>query len=174
MYKFLIVMLLGINIFASQLILTQGEIQAHTKVFGDNKIDPSTNMIESTLTIDDSLESIKGDITIDFLSLRSDNKDRDQHMYELVSSKNKTKITVTIKEIKKEVNSYILKASLNLNGVKKDIISKLSIDQVNNIIKLNGDFSIKLTSFGMKPPTMFFLTVRDQIDIKYNLTYKKE
>jgi hypothetical protein len=40
----------------------------------------------------------------------------------------------------------------------------------NKQLLLNGEFSFNLTDFSLEPPTMMFLTVRNQIDIFYNIT----
>ncbi|WP_024954766.1 YceI family protein [Sulfurospirillum arcachonense] len=158
---------------ASDLTLQKGNISAHTEIFGDSNINPSTKEIHSKLMIDANIESLRGKIFIDTLSLNSDKKDRDEHMYELLNTQLHKTISYEIKEISKIKDDYQIAGVLTLNGVQKDVLSIASIKQDSNNLSLEGNFSIQLTQYDMTPPTLLFLTVRDQIDITYNLTYKK-
>ncbi len=176
MHKLIFILLLSIFSYANNLVFQKGEIKAHTEIFGDSKIDPLTKEIDSNITIDENIESIKGKISINSLSLKSDNKDRDIHMYDVLNIKIHPKISIDIKNLKKNTEdstTYIINGLLNLNGITKEIISLVLINKEKNLIALNGDFSIKLSDFNINPPTLLFLEVRDQIDIKYNLLYKK-
>lgn len=176
MHKLILLVLFSIFSYANNLVLQEGEIKAHTEILGDSKIDPSTKTINSKLTIDKNIESIKGDISISSLTLKSDNEDRDKHMYEVLNIEVHPKIHLNIIDIKKDEkdgNLYNINASLTLNGVTKNIISNSKIAEENNIINFDGSFSIKLTQFNIEPPSLLFLTVRDQIDINYNLSYEE-
>ncbi len=84
MYKIIILALLAIGANAADLTLIGGQIKAHTEVFGDSHINPSSKQIESLVTIDDTIDSIKGKISITALSLKSDNDARDKDMYEAI------------------------------------------------------------------------------------------
>lgn len=168
----LFLVLCGFSI-ANSLVLQEGKIQAHTEVFGDSTINPETKNIQSNLSMDDSIESIKGIISIKALSLASDNKDRDDHMYELLNTKINPTIKFDLTTIEKLQDGYKLTGLLTLNGISKKVETIATIFSTDKTISFAGDFSILLTEFNMEPPTMFFLTVRDQIDIKYTLIYNK-
>ncbi|MAC82752.1 MAG: hypothetical protein CL624_01320 [Arcobacter sp.] len=175
MHKLLMLVFLSVFAFANNLVLQNGEIEAHTEVFGDNEINPKTQNIDSSLNYENSIESIRGKINILSSSLKSKKEDRDKNMYELLNSSIYPNITFNITDIKKDKNKqFQIKGNLTLNAVTKEIISLVTIEESENIFSINGTFFIKLTQFNMKPPKMFFLTVRDKIDIKYNLIYKKD
>lgn len=171
MHNLILLIIFSVFSFANNLVLQEGEIIAHTEIFGDSEIDSKTNKIKSILTINKDIESIKGNISIMSSSLISDNLDRDEHMYKVLNIQANPRIDLEIKSIHKVESDYQINASLLLNGVQKDISSIASITTVKNITNLVGNFSIKLTQFNMEPPSMLFITVRDQIDIKYNLSY---
>ena len=173
MHKLILIILLSIFSFANNLTLEKGEIQAHTEIFGDSKIDPRTEDIISTLIIEQNIESIKGKIFFNSLSLISDNLDRDKHMYKLLNIKTNPSITFEIKSIQKLDTNYQMNGFLTLNGVKKEISTIVIIGEHKQLLNLRGKFSIKLTQFNMEPPTLLFLTVRDKIDINYKLSYTK-
>lgn len=159
---------------ANEVKLVDGKIQAHTEVFGDSTINPETTKINAILKKDENLESLKGKFSIEAISLISDNKDRDTHMYEVLKSETSPLITFEITSISKNEKGYEVNGILQMNNVRKPLSSVATIAKKDENILLNGDFSIKLTDFGLEPPTMFFLTVRDQIDIKYHFNLKEE
>ncbi len=175
MFKLVVILLVALYANGSQLKLLGGKIQAHTEVFGDRHIDPATTSIGSELSIKDSIESLQGKIFIHANTLVSEKKDRDENMYELLNVVKFPTISVKIHSLTKiEEDKYKLVGILTLNGVSKKITSDVVITETGNMVTLNGSFDINLTSYDMEPPVLLFLTVRDQIDISYNLKYKKE
>lgn len=170
MFKLLIILSLALFANANNLTVQNAEIKAHTNVFGDSEINPTTKNVKSDLTIENGIESIKGKIYFDTLTLISEKKDRDTNMYKLLNVEKFKTISFDIKSITKNETDYEIKGALTLNGITKNIKAKIIINQQNNEILLNGGFSFNLTDFNLEPPTMLFLTVRNQIDISYNIS----
>lgn len=170
MFKLLVILSLALFVNANSLTVQNGEIKAHTEVFGDSEINPTTKNVKADLTIENSIESIKGKIYFETLTLISDKKSRDEHMYELLQVEKFKTISFDIRSITKNETDYEIKGALTLNGVTKNIKAKIIINQQNNQILLNGGFSFNLTDFNLEPPKMMFLTVRNQIDITYNIS----
>lgn len=170
MFKLLVILSLALFANANSLTVQNGEIKAHTEVFGDSEINPTTKNVKADLTIENSIESIKGKIYFETLTLISDKKSRDEHMYELLQVEKFKTISFDIRSITKNETDYEIKGALTLNGVTKNIKAKIIINQQNNQISLNGGFSFNLTDFNLEPPKMMFLTVRNQIDITYNIS----
>lgn len=171
--KVILLLVLCLGAFANDLVLLKGKVVAHTEVFGDSEINPYTNTIQTALIIDDNVESIRGQIYFDVLTLVSNKKDRDENMYKLLNSQKYNKISFEITNIVKNETNYDISGLLNLNGVSKNITVKSNIIEEGNKVVLDGNFSFNLTDFKLEPPTMFFLTVRDQIDITYKISLKK-
>lgn len=174
MFKIFSLLFVAVFLNAGHLTIQEGNIKAHTEVFGDSTIDPETKDISSYLTIEDSIESIKGLVSIKSISLKSDNEKRDGNMYETINANNHPLISFKFENIEKNEDSYLITGILNLNGKNKEIKSIAKIEDLSNALKINGNFSFNLTDFGIEPPTLLFLTVRNQIDIAYNLNYTKE
>ena len=170
MFKLLVILSLALFANANNLTVQNGEIKAHTEVFGDSEINPTTKNVKADLTIENSIESIKGKIYFETLTLISDKKSRDEHMYELLQVEKFKTISFDIRSITKNETDYEIIGALTLNGVTKNIKAKIIINQQNNQISLNGGFSFNLTDFNLEPPKMMFLTVRNQIDITYNIS----
>jgi polyisoprenoid-binding protein YceI len=172
MFKVLVLICLGLFASASSLSVSNGSIQAHTEVFGDSEINPTTKEVKGELSIGDAITSLKGKIYFDTLSLISSKKDRDLNMYELLNATKYKTISFNINHVLQEEDKYLINGTLTLNGIENKISTTSMIIEENGALKLDGGFSILLSEYGMKPPTMFFLTVRDQIDITYNLELK--
>ncbi len=177
MFKVLILLALVLSFgFASKLQLQEGLIKAHTEVFGDSTIDPSSENIKTDLFMENSLESLKGKIFLKAGDLVSDNKDRDDHMYETLNTLSHPLISYTINSIVKDDkrdNGYILNGVLELHGVKKELDVDAEMVQNDGLINLRSKFSLKMSDFGIEPPVLLFLTVRDQVDIDVNLDLKE-
>ena len=173
MSKILIILCLSLALNAANLNIQKGEIIAHTEVFGDSQISPSTKEINTFLTIQKEVESIRGKIYFDTITLISQKRDRDSNMYELLNFQKYKNISFDISNIVKNENGYYINGDLTLNGITKNITTNGEIINNKDAILLKGGFSFNLTEFNLEPPTMFFLTVRNQIDISYNIQLKK-
>ena len=168
MLKLIFVLLFALCANATELKLLDGHIQAHTQVFGDATIDPETTNITAKVQQGDSIESISGEFIINSASLASDNKERDKHMHELLMPV----ISFHITSLVKVEDKYQIRGDLKINNVIKEISSLAIISQENGL-SMRGNFSFNLTDFEIEPPTMFFLTVRNQVDIKYSFNFAK-
>ena len=173
MFKILIILCLGLAAIASNLNVQKGEIIAHTEVFGDSQINPTTKEINSFLTMQNDIQSIRGKIYFDTISLISQKRDRDSNMYELLNSEKFKTISFDITSIVKNETTYDISGELTLNGITKNFTFKSEIINNKDTILLNGGFSFNLTDFNLEPHTMFFLKVRNQIDISFNIELKK-
>jgi len=175
MFRILITtVFISICTFANMLQIQEGQLKAHTEVFGDSTIDPQTKNIGTSLTIEDTIESIKGVIFISSVDLISDNSKRDEHMHEVIGSEKFSTISFTINSITKENIYYTLHGILSLHGVNNNINIKAKISKENGTVQINSLFSIKMSDFDIEPPVMIFLTVRDQVDININLNLKEK
>ena len=152
--KLVFTLTLGLSLYASNLSVSNSAIMAQTEVFGDSQITPITRDIKGELTIENSLESIRGNIYFKTITLISDKKDRDKNMYKLLNVDKFETISFDIKNIIKNENNY-------------------DISEEKSNILLNGKFSFNLTDFNLEPPSMLFLKVRDQIDITYKIYLKR-
>jgi polyisoprenoid-binding protein YceI len=160
-------------LFASNLTFLKGSVLAHTSVFGDSTINPATSHITSHLKMQKDVGSLHGSVDVSLIDLKSDNAKRDEHMYEAIDTKKYTKATYTIDSLKKQsTGKYIINGTLLLHGVKKPIALEGMVSKKGNTLHIQAKTSFKMSSFGITPPKMFFLTVRDRLDMKIDTTYK--
>ena len=159
--------------FAREVNYKDGFIQAQTEILGDSNIAPKSSHIVTKLTMDGSVETLKGEISLELLTLKSENEKRDEHMYEALKAKENKNSVFTLKEVKKEADSYHLLGTLLLNKQTKAIDAKAEITEQESLLKLKGGFNIKMSEFGIEPPTLLFLSVRDEVAITYDLDLAK-
>lgn len=79
-----------------------------------------------------------------------------------------------ISKVKDGEYDVLLKGYLTAAGVKKKISIKLKLIQNESQIILEGSKKIKMTEYGMKPPTAMFGTIKtgDEVTIEFKTIYK--
>lgn len=158
---------------AGNLVVKEGYVKAHTEVLGDSTIDPSTTGLNSHLTMQNTIESIKGTIDISMDILKSDNQDRDEHMLKTIEEVKYPLATYTFSNVKKTDKGYIISGILDFHGVKKPLDIQANITKTNENIYFKGTSSFLMSSYNVKPPKMLFLTVRDQVDLDIDVKFVK-
>ena len=167
-------MILATSMFAGTLSFDSGVIKAHTEVFGDSTIDPIAKRATSHLVMDTNPSSLKGTIEVSMGDLISDNKKRDEHMQQALESDSFPKAVFVVKEvIAKGGNAYTLKGTMSLHGVTKLLSFDGTIIEESGKVHIKTASTLKMTDFGIKPITMMFLTVRDQVDLSVDILLKR-
>jgi len=172
--KLSLAVLLTASVYGGNLTFESGIIKAHTEVFGDKTIDPFTKKAVSHLTIEDAPATLRGTIEIGVNTLISDNRKRDEHMQEALESSVFPKAVFEVKEvIPKGEGSYTLKGIMNLHGVSKAMSFEGTIAEEEGKVHIKAATAMKMSDFGIKPPKMMFLTVRDQVDLSVDVSLKR-
>ena len=162
---------LGTCLCAAPLQLVQGSLTAHTEVFGDATIDPTTSAITSALEMDGTPESITGTVAVGLRSLASDNAKRDEHMQEALASEQFPEARYTFGSVRKNAKGYAIDGSLTLHGVTKPLTLQATFEDDGPKLLMHGTGSLLMSDFGIVPPTLLFLTVRDQVDIRFDIAF---
>ena len=160
-------------LMAGNLVVTQAKVQAHTEVFGDSNINPTTTVLISHLSMGKNIESIRGKIDISLAKLKSTNAKRDANMVESIQSAKYPLATYTFTKVKKSNTGYTVYGILDFHGVKKALSIKAKIEKTKGVLTFKGHSSFLMSTYNVSPPTMFFLTVRDQIDLNIDVVFKK-
>lgn len=170
----IVALLLAASAYAGNLSFESGSIKAHTEVFGDSTIDPVFKKATSHLSMGDSASSLRGTIEVSIADFISDNAKRDEHMAEAMESDKFPKAIFDIKEVvSKGGESVTLKGTLNLHGVSKPMSFDGSVSEEGNKVRIKAKSTMKMSDFGINPPKMVFLTVRDQVDLNVDMTLKR-
>lgn len=175
MKKSAIVMLLVIvSAWGGSLGFESGVIKTHTEVFGDSKIDPVFKKMQSHLRMEDSPASLRGIIELSMSDFVSDNPQRDEHMHKAMESDRFPKAEFEIREtIPQGGDNYLLRGTMTLHGVCKPISLAGSVAEEGNTVRVNARGEIRMSDFGIKPPGVLFLRVRDQVDLSVDVVLKR-
>jgi len=175
MKKFVLLSVLAIEmVLGSSLVTSQAVVKAHTEVFGDSTIDPETRSLTSHLKMDGTIESIRGSVDVNILKLKSDNEKRDEHMVDALESKKYPVATYTFSQVQKQGAGYLIDGVLEFHGVKRPLKMRADIQQSGEHVHIKAKGYIKLSEYRVKPIKMFFLEVRDRIDLKVDATFRKQ
>ena len=161
-------------LYAGPLSFESGSIKAHTEVFGDSTIDPVAKKAVSRLSMEETAMTLRGAMEVSMTDLISDNKKRDTNMQETLESDTFPKAAFEIKDVvAKGGNNYVLKGMMSLHGVTKPMNFEGSITQEGSKVRIKASGMMKMSDFGIKPPKMVFLTVRDQVDVSVDVALKR-
>jgi polyisoprenoid-binding protein YceI len=95
-------------------------------------------------------------------------------MQEKMESSVFPKATFEIKEVvAKGGDHYALKGSMNLHGVTKPISFDGTITEEGEKVHIKAASAIKMSDFGIEPPSMMFMSVRDQVDLNVDVVLKR-
>lgn len=170
----LAVLALVASMYAGNLSFESGVIRAHTEMVADSTIDPFTKKATSHLAMDANPLTLKGSIEISMSDLYSDNKKRDEHMHETVESSLFPKAVFEVKDVvAKSGDNYTLKGTMSLHGVSKPMSFEGSIVEEGNKVRIKATGGMKMSDFGIIPPSMMFMKVRDQIDLNVDVLLKR-
>lgn len=170
---------------------------AHTQTY---KLDNSTSFmkIEGTSSLHDwhiDVENQAGNlnleqsetitvkelnITVESESLKSGKSKMDKNTYKALETDDYKKITFKLtktSEIKKiSDNTYELNGigELTIVGNTKEIPMSLKLEMKDSMVLISGKNEIKMTDFGVEPPTALLGTIKtgDAITISYKSTFK--
>lgn len=95
-------------------------------------------------------------------------------MHETMDASGFPKALFEVKEvIVKEGGTYLIKGVLSLHGVTKPLNFEGTIASEGSKVRIKASGMIKMSDFGIKPPKMVFLTVRDQVDLSVDVVLKR-
>lgn len=167
-------LLLVSSVYGGNLSFESGTIKAHTEVFGDSSIDPVFKKATSHLSMGETPTSLKGTVEVSIADFISDNAKRDVNMRETMESDKFPKASFEIKEVvSKGGDAVSLKGSLTLHGVSKPFSFEGSVNEEGSKVRIKAKSSMKMSDFGITPPKMVFLTVRDQVDVSVDMVLKR-
>jgi polyisoprenoid-binding protein YceI len=172
MKKIILSLMFSSLLFSANLVYKSGGVATHTEVFGDSSIDANSSNITSSLHVEnDDISSLQGKVKISLIHLKSDNKERDEHMYKVLDTSKYTTATYTIENVKTVKNGYLIVGQLTLHGKTEPITLIGDIALHDDQLAIHAHTSFKMSQFGIEPPSLLFFTVRDLVDIKINTNY---
>jgi len=126
---------------------------------------------------EETLKINKLNVEIISESLKSGKKSMDKNTYKALETDKYSSIKfnyLSTKNITKvNDNTYNVEAygNLTITGNTQKILLKFKLNTVDNTVSIIGEKSIKMTSYGVEPPTALLGTIKtgDDLTIKFNI-----
>ncbi|MDG1089338.1 MAG: YceI family protein [Candidatus Marinimicrobia bacterium] len=109
------------------------------------------------------------DIFVPVFSFDSKNSNRDSNMLDVIEDYFYPTVSFTSSGIIKQENQYYIKGLLFFHGIKKEITIPVNFTLDDKKIKVDADFSISLTDYKIKRPSLLTIKMKDDIAIKFFL-----
>lgn len=129
-----------------------------------------------TLKEDQSLEQLtSGSLTVDVVSIESDKNIMNKKAWEALKEKKFPQIKAKLLQVKQDGNSGTVKLELTIAGKTKEMADDFQVTTSNGKIEIEGVLNLKMTDFGVEPPTAMMGTIKtgDEIKVAYKLVYNK-
>ena len=109
------------------------------------------------------------DLFVPVFSFDSKNSNRDSNMLDVIEDYFYPTVSFTSSGIIKQENQYYIKGLLFFHGIKREITIPVNFTLDDKKIKVDADFSISLTDYKIKRPSLLTIKMKDDIAIKFFL-----
>ena len=109
------------------------------------------------------------DLFVPVFSFDSKNSNRDSNMLDVIEDYFYPTVSFTSSEITKEDNGYLITGTLFFHGVKKEITIPVNLILDDKKIIVDADFSVSLSDYEIKRPSLLTIKMKDDISIKFYL-----
>ena len=123
--------------------------------------------IQGTFEINkEDLTQSKVDLFVPVFSFDSKNANRDSNMLDVVEEYYYPYVRFISSKIEKVDDGFNVVGNLSFHGITKEFTIPVSLMQDDKRIVVESDFSIMLTDFKIRRPSLLTIKIRNQIDIK--------
>lgn len=105
-------------------------------------------------------------------SFDSGNSNRDSHAVEVLEALKYPNITFTSNDIKQNGESLTINGNLNFHGVTKPIVVAATRKDTGQNMTITGKMNIKMTDYGIEPPSLMSIATKDNIRIDFTMSFK--
>ena len=117
----------------------------------------------------DNPTSSNVDLFVPVFSFDSKNSNRDSNMLDVIEDYFYPTVSFTSSEITKEDNGYSITGILFFHGVQKEITIPVNFILDDKKIIVDADFSVSLSDYKIKRPSLLTIKMKDDIEIKFFL-----
>ena len=114
----------------------------------------------------EDLTQSKVDLFVPVFSFDSRNANRDSNMLDVVEEYYYPYVRFISSKIEKVDDGFNVVGNLSFHGITKEFTIPVSLIQDDKRIVVESDFSIMLTDFKIRRPSLLTIKIRNQIDIK--------
>ena len=101
----------------------------------------------------------------------SKNANRDSHMIEVAEGLKFPDVTFVSSEITVSGDQFTAHGKLTFHGVNKPATVTGTIARKKDRLTFTGTFPVKMSEFGIEPPSLLGMATEDEFIIKFDLTY---
>lgn len=110
-------------------------------------------------------------ISCELKKLNSGNANRDSHMLEVLNYPKEVSVQVQVQKTDRKNQNYTFDTNLVLNGITEPKEIQATLKRADNgSSTLEGDFSISLSKFKIERPALLFLSIQDEVSIRFKVT----
>jgi polyisoprenoid-binding protein YceI len=111
-------------------------------------------------------------VSVKISSFDSENSNRDSHVIEVTEALKFPTVSFISSEIQYNTkNSLNIKGKLTFHGISKNISFIATKNTKDNLSNITGEFNLKMSDFGINPPTLMGVSTQDEFKIKFNMFF---
>ena len=134
--------------------------------------DAISNEVSSIILLDKEKNDIKElAVVVKIASFDSKNSNRDSNMIEVTEALKFPNVSLSSNKIEKIDDKLIVNGTLKFHGISKEITFEVKKEILKKEIKISGNFSILMTDFKIKPPTLLGIATNENIDLSFIVYY---
>lgn len=106
-------------------------------------------------------------VVIAVASITTDNRNRDSSMMEMFGYPRYKEIRARFREAALDGANIVLTGDLEVAGKSRPFVVKGTATDDGKSVTLSGNFSVKLSDFGLEAPRLLFLSVKDVVQVSF-------
>ncbi len=126
--------------------------------------------ISGLIQIDDKSISNIG-IVVKVSDFKSGNSSLDSNSLRVLDALQFPNVIFKSADVKQENGEIIFEGILNFHGIEKDFKILAEVTQLDGITKIFGKFSVSLTEFLVKRPSLLTRKIDDEINLEFDLYF---
>ena len=119
---------------------------------------------------DESISNIG--IVVKVSDFKSGNSSLDSNSLRVLDALQFPNVIFKSTDIKQENGKIIFEGVMNFHGIEKDFNILAEVTQLDGMTKLFGKFSVSLTEFLVKRPSLLTRKIDDEINLEFDLYFK--
>lgn len=100
-------------------------------------------------------------------SMSTENRNRDSTMMEMFGYPKHKEIRARFREAVMDGTTVVLTGDLEIAGKTRPLVVKGTVTDDGKSIVLAGTFAVKLSDYGLEPPRLLFLSVKDTVQVAF-------
>ncbi len=110
-------------------------------------------------------------VAVSIASFDSKNANRDSHAMEVTEALKFPNIVFSSNQIERQGDKLMVKGILKFHGIAKSISFTAQTKKIGDNLQVKGGFSIKMTDFGIEPPSLMAMSTDDEIKLSFIVYY---